>query len=131
MAILAMQRKVSSAKRLRLSSSVAEVTPPAPEVQAFSERVIWRTPLRGLLQPDDKDVADSLAVGGLYNAAESVSKLTFLAAFGLRLGRPLKGELSEERARHIEVGPPEQSWIHCTCEAWAALKSGFALPLMQ
>ena len=72
----------------------------------FSERITWLEPLRGSVQPTDKEAADAHAIGGLRNAAESVSRLHLVSEFGRSLGAKLKALLA---------GNPE--WITATCKA--------------
>jgi len=48
---------------------------------SFKEKVHWRDPLKGALEPTDKDKADAAAIGGLRNTSESLGKLSFTAAY--------------------------------------------------
>ena len=82
---------------------------PAARAQAvFTESVQWRDPLRGAIQPTDKEQADAVAIGGLRDTAESLSRLTYVAEYGARLGMTLKA---------LDGKP---SWIEDTCEAIGA-----------
>ena len=47
----------------------------------FAEKIVWRDPLRGALQPTDKEAADDRAIGGLRDTAASVARLTKTAEF--------------------------------------------------
>ena len=45
-----------------------------------------RDPLRGAMQPTDKEQADVMAIGGLRNTADSLNRLTYVAEYGVELG---------------------------------------------
>ena len=85
---------------------------PAPDDSAvkahaiFKEKLHWRDPLKGLLEPTAKDKADEAAIGGLRNTAESVGRLSFTAAHGAKLGNILKDALDKH-----------PDWIDQTCDA--------------
>ena len=81
--------------------------PPATRAQAaFKESIDWRNPLRGALQPTEKEAADFKAIGGLRNTSESLSRLSFVSAYGAALGVKLKKKLEDNPA-----------WIDMTCDA--------------
>ena len=61
-----------------------------PPVRILSENIEWPNRLRGDLEPELKDQQDRQAIGGLRNAASSVSRLRTVQAFGTRLGQALK-----------------------------------------
>ena len=73
---------------------------------SFKETLQWRDPLKGLMEPTDKDKADDASIGGLRNTVEALTKLSFTAAYGLKLGEVLKKKLDEH---------PE--WTDQTCKA--------------
>ena len=50
----------------------------------FAEKITWRDPLRGSLQPTDKEAADERAIGGLRDTAASLARLTATADFGTK-----------------------------------------------
>ena len=85
---------------------------PAPEQPAikaqavFRESVHWRDPLRGAMEPTEKEQADAKEIGGLRNSSESFCRLSFTSAYGCKLGEILKNALDEQ-----------QAWIDQTCEA--------------
>ena len=80
---------------------------PAAKAQAiFKESVHWRDPLRGAIQPTEKEQADARAIGGLRNTSESLGKLSFTANYGIKLGHILKDSLDAQ-----------PSWIDDTCAA--------------
>ncbi len=83
------------------SSTVMLVAAP----RSFSEDIVWRQRLRGNVGDDDKTLADAMAIGGLRNAAASVSRLHTLQAFGSSLGMALRALLAQN-----------PSWIHSTCD---------------
>ena len=55
-----------------------------------------------------KEAADALAIGGLRNTAESVSRLTYSAKFGRGLGVQLHTLLLDDMKAHRDK--PEDSW---------------------
>ena len=55
----------------------------------------WRAPLKGLLEPTDKDKPDDTSIGGLRNTSDALSKLSFTAPYGLKLGECLRKTLDE------------------------------------
>ena len=59
-----------------------------------------------MLEPTDKDKADAASIGGLRNTSEALGKLSFTAAYGLKLGEILKKTLDEH-----------PDWIDQTCSA--------------
>ena len=75
----------------------------------FPEKIIWPEPHRGATQPTEKEAADSITIGGLRNAADSVSRLHLVSTVGRSLGAKLKTLLS---------GNPD--WINQTCDAIGA-----------
>lgn len=80
---------ICSVARLSLGKSAdTPKDPPPPPVArySYSEKVQWMTPLRGPVAPTAKEEADALAIGGLRNTADSVSRLTYSAEFGRGLG---------------------------------------------
>ena len=72
----------------------------------FREKLQWRDPLKGTMEPTEKDKADEAAIGGLRNTVNSVNRLSFTAAYGAKLGARLKIALDEH-----------PSWIDHTCSA--------------
>ena len=69
---------------------------PAARAQAsFKESVHWRDPLRGAVEPTDKDKADAIAIDGLRNTSESLGKLSFTSAYGIKFGEILKQVLDD------------------------------------
>ena len=74
---------------------------------SFSERIVWTEPLRGRIDPTDKEKQDALAIGGLRNAADSVSRLHTVAAFGKKLGAGLMDLLRTNTDEHIASGKPD------------------------
>ncbi len=66
---------------------------PQPERRNFSESIAWRHRLRGTVEPDEKEKADNLAIGGLRDAAKAVSRLHTVQEFGLALGDYLRSVL--------------------------------------
>ena len=46
------------------------------------------------MEPTDKDKADAAAIGGLRNTSESLGKLSFTAAYGIKLGVERANEAS-------------------------------------
>lgn len=98
-----------SARGLHISDAAAATDRGHVDKRArlrFSERITWLEPLRGAIQPTDKETADAHAIGGLRNAADSVGRLHRVAEFGRALGTKLKALLT---------GHP--SWITDTCDA--------------
>ena len=49
------------------------------------ERVQWQQQLRSISGPPEKEIADDVAIGGLRNTAETVSRLSYSAEFGITL----------------------------------------------
>ena len=84
----------------------------------FSEKIVWLDPLRGRLQPTDKEAADALAIGGLRDAAASLEKLTYSASFGTNLGFALISLVEQQHVEH-----PTASWIDATVACIGAEKS--------
>ena len=78
----------------------------AKAAQIFREKLQWRDPLKGIMEPTDKDKADEAAIGGLRNTVNSVNRLSFTAAFGSKLGAKMKKALDEQPA-----------WVEQTCSA--------------
>jgi hypothetical protein len=78
----------------------------------FSETIEWRQRLRGTVEIDDKSKADLLAIGGLRNAAESVSRLFTVQEFGSSMGNDLRALLLANYASSTPAG----SWIDLTCD---------------
>ena len=56
----------------------------------FAEQVTFTEPLRGTIPLTEKEVADSLAIGGLRNTAASVGRLHMVTQFGAKLGQELR-----------------------------------------
>ena len=80
---------------------------PAARAQAvFKESVYWRDPLRGAIQPTEKEQADAMAIGGLRNTSESIGRLSYTVDYGAQLGKKLKDALDTK-----------PSWVDDTCEA--------------
>ena len=80
---------ISSTIRTSRGKSVdaTKETPPKPVARSsFSEKVQWMNPLRGTVGPTAKEAADALAIGGLRNTADSVSRLSYSVKFGRGLG---------------------------------------------
>ena len=50
-----------------------------------------------------------MAIGGLRNTADSISRLTYVAEYGAKLGKKLKEALGRK-----------PSWIETACEAMGA-----------
>ena len=65
---------------------------------SFKEQISWLEPLRGTIQPTDKEAADNLAIGGLRNTAASVGRLHMVAAFGRKIGAALRTLLTTNSA---------------------------------
>lgn len=64
----------------------ARAAPEQPAVKAqasFKESVHWRDPLRGAMEPTDKEQADAKAIGGLRNTSESLGELSLLLHMAL------------------------------------------------
>ena len=80
--------------------------PAAKAHSAFKETLQWRDPLKGLVEPTDKDKADDASIGGLRNTSDAISKLSFTAAYGVKLEEKLKTTLDQH---------PE--WTDRTCSA--------------
>ena len=64
------------------------------------------------MERTDKEKADDLAIGGMRNTAASVRKLTYSAAFNLKLGDIIRAKLTGERDTHTDY---DQCWISRTC----------------
>ena len=75
------------------------------------------------MQPTDKEAADELAIGGLRDAAASVSRLTQTAEFGLKLGGEIMAAL---RTQH--EASTTKSWIDATCDTIGAPKESNPAP---
>ena len=89
----------------------------------FAEKIVWRDPLRGALQPTDKESADERAIGGLRDTAASVSRLTKTAAFGQKMGDEIMEALSAQHASSTTT-----SWIDATCSTIGAPKESNPAP---
>ena len=75
----------------------------APQLIAkfsFSEAIRWQNAVGGQDQRSEKEVADSMAIGGLGNTAGTVSKLRLLAEIGLALGKQMVDALKANLTRH-------------------------------
>ena len=72
--------------------------PPTIERFSFSEQITWRNPLRGVVQPTDREKTDALAISGLPNAAASVDRLNYTAEFGISQGKAIRDTLMENLA---------------------------------
>jgi hypothetical protein len=86
-----------------------------PARRDFSDTITWRHRLRGSVEPDEKEKADKLSIGGLRNTAESVGKLHTVQAFGLKLGSALREALLANYAEHSQKSDVKGSWIDLTC----------------
>ena len=82
--------------------------PAAKAHAAFKETLQWRDPLKGLLEPTDKDKADDASIGGLRNTSDALSKLSFTAAYGLKLGECLKKNFG--RAPRVDRPDLQCNW---------------------
>ena len=71
---------------------------------SFSEKVTFTQPLRGTIPLTDKEIADKMAIGGLRNAPDSVSRLQTVAAFGLQLGQGIRQLLRSDSDKHTAAG---------------------------
>ncbi len=95
------------ARPFRPSAVMLAVSP-----RKFAETVEWRQRLRGVVDIDDKTKADNLAIGGLRNAAESLSRLHTVQAFGIALGNEIRTLLRD----NFSKSPTDGSWIDLTCK---------------
>ena len=82
---------------------------------SFSEQITFTEPLRGDLQLTQKEIADSLAIGGLRNTAASVGRLHMVTEFGAKLGYKLRELITTNSDHHTAAGTDEQSWVNITC----------------
>ena len=65
----------------------------------------------------EKEIADILAIGGLRNTADSVSRLHVVRDFGAKLGTALMQLITKNSAEHLAKGTVKESWVSITCEA--------------
>ena len=72
--------------------------------------------------PTDKEIADDMAIGGLRNTAASVSRLTYSASFGLKLGQEIQTGLRADMEAHRTKGTLEQSWVCLSCKVVGSKK---------
>ena len=84
---------------------------------SFSEKVTFTQPLRGTIPLTDKEIADRMAIGGLRNAPDSVSRLHTVAAFGLQLGQGIRQLLRNDSDMHTAAGTSPKSWVNQTYDA--------------
>ena len=49
--------------------------PAAKAHAAFKDKLQWRDPLKGMLEPTDKDKADAASIGGLRNKSEALESI--------------------------------------------------------
>jgi hypothetical protein len=87
----------------------------APAHRTFTEAIAWRQRLRGIVEPDAKEMADMLAIGGLRNAADSVGRLHTVQAFGITLGDELRKLLMANFTECSAAGHIEDAWVNQTC----------------
>ena len=66
----------------------------------FTEQIIWTEPLRGTTPLTEKEIANNLAIGGLRNTADSVSRLHVVRDFGAKLGAALMQLITKNSAEH-------------------------------
>jgi len=72
--------------------------------------------------PTDKEIADDMAIGGLRNAAASVSRLTYSASFSLKLGQSIQDVLRADLEAHRPVDTLDQSWVYMSCKVVGSKK---------
>jgi len=89
----------------------------------FAEKIVWRDPLRGVIQPTEKEAADEIAIGGLRDTAASVSRLTATAEFGRPIGVEIMDALRTQHSSN-----PASSWIDATCATIGAPKESKPAP---
>ena len=57
------------------------------------------------------EIADNLAIGGLRNTADSVSRLHVVRDFGAKLGIALMELINKNSAEHLAKGKVKESWV--------------------
>ena len=65
----------------------------------------------------EKEIADNLAIGGLRNTADSVSRLHVVRDFGAKLGTALMELINKNSAEHLSKNTIKDSWVSVTCDA--------------
>ena len=83
----------------------------------FSEAIRWQNPTGFQAEFAQKQIEDSLAVGGLRNTAGSVDKLHYLSQTGAIIGRTMVDALMRNLTQHRESDKlkDEDAWINATC----------------
>ena len=97
----------------------------------FYERVQWQQQLRGITGPTEKEIADDLAIGGLRNTAETVSRLSYSAEFGIKLGSDMQAALRSEMDEHRAKGTLQDSWVYQACKIIGSKKEEKKRPPAQ
>ena len=129
--------KPAEGKHKRLAAQVTG-DPPPDQVQrdltqkrirySFAERVTFTEPLRGSLPLTQKEIEDSMAIGGLRNTAASVSRLHKVTQFGAHLGQELRKLLQQNTDMHEAAGTTESSWVNVTYDAIGSEVPGASPP---
>ena len=129
--------KPAEGKHKRLAAQVTG-DPPPDQVQrdltqkrirySFAERVTFTEPLRGSLPLTQKEIEDSMAIGGLRNTAASVSRLHTVTQFGANLGQELRTLLQQNTDMHEAAGTTESSWVNVTNDAIGSEVPGASPP---
>ena len=67
----------------------------------------------GQEKPTDREAADALAIGGMRNAAGSVSRMHFLAALGQKMGQAMRDALMDNLSKHRQQSDlnEQDAWI--------------------
>ena len=83
----------------------------------FVERVQLSQRVRGAVAITEKEEADRRAIGGLRDAADSVSRMHLVAAFGRKLSSRLRQLIQFNEDTHTVANTLDQSWITATIDA--------------
>ena len=109
-----MELEASAAPCKVARTSADDRTPLARARYSFSEKIRWQDPMGGQDKPTDRETADALAIGGLRNAAGSVSRLHFLASLGQKMGQAMRGALMDNLNKHRRQSDlnEQDAWIN-------------------
>lgn len=125
---IAAKVKIASA-RMRGSRPAAVSTDHRWSIRLGRDKVHMSQPLRGAEPPDLKDQEDRQAIGGLRNAAESVSRLSHLQTFGRRLGIDIQTSLLSNALDATSKGKPNEAWTEVVCNLIATSDKEARAPL--
>jgi len=84
---------------------------------SFSEKINWLEPQQGYIPPTEKELEDSMAIGGLRSAPAAVARLHTVAAFGRKLGTLIMDLIMSNERKHTSEDTLNESWISRTCNA--------------